>query len=58
MTLGKAEIKILAQLQQEGRMTNQELADKVGMSACRHRPAGEWCASWKATALFRATVPC
>lgn len=33
MTLGKAEIKILAQLQQEGRMTNQELADKVGMSA-------------------------
>ncbi|MBU5379233.1 MAG: Lrp/AsnC family transcriptional regulator [Pantoea sp.] len=33
MTLSKAEIKILAQLQHEGRMTNQELADKVGMSA-------------------------
>ncbi len=33
MTLSKAESKILAQLQHEGRMTNQELADKVGMSA-------------------------
>ncbi len=33
MTPSKAEIKILAQLQHEGRMTNQELADKVGMSA-------------------------
>ena len=33
MALTKAEIKILAQLQAEGRITNQELADKVGMSA-------------------------
>ena len=33
MALSKAEIKIVAQLQQEGRITNQELADKVGMSA-------------------------
>ncbi|MEZ3498419.1 Lrp/AsnC family transcriptional regulator [Pantoea sp. KPR_PJ] len=33
MSLTRAEIKILAQLQQEGRITNQELAEKTGMSA-------------------------
>jgi len=33
MSLIKAEIRILAQLQEEGRITNQQLADKTGMSA-------------------------
>lgn len=33
MSFSKAEVKILMQLQQEGRITNQPLADKVGMSA-------------------------
>lgn len=33
MALTRAEIKILAQLQEEGRITNQELAEKTGMSA-------------------------
>lgn len=33
MSLSKAEVKILARLQQDGRITNQQLADKTGMSA-------------------------
>jgi DNA-binding Lrp family transcriptional regulator len=33
MSLDQAEISILKLLQNEGRVTNQELADKMGMSA-------------------------
>ena len=33
MTLDATEIKILQQLQDNGRVTNQELADRIGMSA-------------------------
>ncbi|WP_275268779.1 Lrp/AsnC family transcriptional regulator, partial [Pantoea ananatis] len=33
MPLDKTEVKILSILQDDARMTNQELADKIGMSA-------------------------
>lgn len=33
MTLSKTDIKILQQLQQDARITNQQLADEIGLSA-------------------------
>lgn len=51
--LTTTDVRILTALQQDGRITNQTLADQIGMSAS---PAGAACANSKSTATFRGTA--
>ncbi len=44
MQLDRYDRQILELLQQDGRISNQDLADRIG---CRHRPACAGYARWK-----------
>jgi hypothetical protein len=41
------DLKMLAALQDDGRLTNQQLADLVGLSACRPRNARGGGCGWR-----------
>lgn len=52
MSLDAIDLRILRHLQQDGRMSNQDLAEKV---SSRHPPACAGCACWKARGSSAAT---
>lgn len=55
MALGPTEMKILKHLQADARVTNQELAEKIGMSAS---PCWRKVRKLEEEGSSRATVPC
>lgn len=50
--LDRTDIRILAELQRDGRLSNQELADRVSLSPS---PACAGCDGWKRRASSRNT---
>lgn len=53
--LDAIDLKILRELQRDGRMTNVDLAQRVGISA---PPVCDGCANSRKPALSRATTRC
>jgi hypothetical protein len=54
-TLDRVDRRILDTLQADARISNQELAKRVG---CRRRPAGGDCGGWKRKASSQAMRRC